>query len=108
MQSSLHDALELAYEKSLRQAGTIYDEERIRQLRLQLLLYGDENDQLHEQLAQGEDRIDEQKRTCRGLQEKLDVAKGSLETVHTDVRLKLREIETLKVVRRVSILSGNH
>ena len=94
-----HCALELAYEKSLRQTDVVYDEEKMRQLRLHILLLEDDNDHLHEQLTQGDDRIDELDRLASELQDSRDAVRGSLETAQSDLRLKSREIETLKVIR---------
>ena len=94
---SNHYPLELAYEKSLRQTNVVYDEERVRQLRMQILILEDENDSLHEQLAQGDVRADELERISQECQEELDTARSSLETVQSELRLKAREIETLRV-----------
>lgn len=94
--------LALAYEKSLKQTEIVYIVERTRQLRLQILLLEDENDQLHEQLAQGDGRIDGLNKLCSELQGSLDATQGSLETAQSDLRLRLREIETLKVLRQIT------
>lgn len=99
-----HYALALAYEKSLRQTDIVYVEETTRQLRLQILLSEDENDQLHEQLAQGDSRIDNLNTLCSELQGSLDATQGNLETAHSNLRLRLREIETIKVMRRINQL----
>lgn len=95
-------ALALAYEKSLRQTDIVYVEERSRQLRLQTLLLEDENDQLHEQLAQSDGRSDGLNTLCSELQGSLDATQGSLEMAQSDLRLRLREIETLKVMHRIT------
>lgn len=92
-----HHSLELAYEKSLRQTDVVYDEEKTRQLHLQILLLDDENDNLHDQLVLNGDRVDELERRCNGLKDSLDGAQNSLETAQSEMRLKSREIETLKV-----------
>ena len=92
-----HCALELAYEKSLQQTEAVYDEESARQLRKQILLLEDDNDNLHEQLASSDAHLDELQRVAEGLRSQLDVAHNSLESTHNDLRLKSREIETLKV-----------
>lgn len=97
-----HHALALAYEKSLKQTDVVYFDERMRQLRLQILLLEDENDQLHEQLAQGDDRIDGLNTLCSELQGSLHATQGSFDTAQSDLRLRLREIETLKVLHRIT------
>ncbi|KAL8828234.1 MAG: hypothetical protein Q9191_002704 [Dirinaria sp. TL-2023a] len=95
-----HYALELAYVKSLRQTDAVYDEERVRQLRMQILILEDEKDSLHEQLAQDDDRIDELEQNSEEYREQLDTARTSLETAQSELRLKTREIETLRVELR--------
>lgn len=97
-----HHALALAYEKSLKQTDVVYFDERMRQLRLQILLLEDENDQLLEQLAQGDDRIDGLNTLCSELQGRLHATQGSFDTAQSDLRLRLREIETLKVLHRIT------
>ena len=97
-----HYAFALAYEKSRKQTDIVYVEERTRQLRLHILLLKDDNDHLHEQLAQGDGRIDGLNTCCSELQGSLDATQGSLDTAQSDLRLRLREIETLKVLRRIT------
>ena len=97
-QHALHQSvLELAYEKRLRQTEALCDEERARQLHVQILLLEDDNNSLHEQLATDDDRQDELQKVAEELQSQLDSAHDSLESTQSDLRLKLREIETLKV-----------
>ena len=71
--------------------------EKARQLRVQLLLLEDDNDDLHAQLAQDDDRIDDLERRCQELQEALEACESKLESAQGDLRIKSREIETLKV-----------
>lgn len=71
--------------------------EKVRQLRVQLLLLEDDNDDLHAQLAQDDDRIDDSKRHNEKLQEALEACESKLESTQGDLRIKSREIETLKV-----------
>ena len=92
-----YSALELAYEKCLHQTNAIYDEERVRALRVQVYILEDENDQLQEQLALDQDRIDELEQLSDGRQGELNAAYDSLDVAQSDLRLKAREIETLKV-----------
>lgn len=71
--------------------------ERLRQLRLRTLLLEDENDELHTQLAHDDERMYEVERHNEELKEDLEVCQGSLVGAQGDLRLKTREIETLKV-----------
>ena len=91
-------SLELAYEKSLRQTNIIYEIESARQLRVRILLLEDENDDLHEQLALGDNRIDILERSVQDVQDQLEIAGESLQRVQSDLRMKTREVETLKVI----------
>ncbi|KAL8794713.1 MAG: hypothetical protein Q9195_002788 [Heterodermia aff. obscurata] len=90
-------AQELAYEKSLRQSEALFAEESARRLRAQILLLEDDNDNLHEQLIKDEERIDELTGVGEDLNSQLIRARNSLDSSHSDLRLKSREIETLKV-----------
>lgn len=94
--------MELAYEKKSRQVEGIGEVERLRQLRLQTLLLEDDNDDLHAQLAQEDERIDEVEKNNQELQEDLGVCQSSLEGAQGDLRMKTREIETLKVHSEIS------
>ena len=89
--------LELCYGKECRELEAICELERVRQLRVQLLLLEDDNDDLHAQLAQDDDRIDDLERRSRELQEALEACESKLESAQGDLRIKSREIETLKV-----------
>lgn len=71
--------------------------EKVRQLRVQLLLLEDDNDDLHAQLAQDDDRIDDLQTHNEELQEALEACESKLESTQGDLRIKSREIETLKV-----------
>lgn len=73
------------------------DEERARQLRVQIFQLEDDNNGLHEQLASGDARLDEFQNITEELQSQLDGARNNLESTNSDLRLKSREIETLKV-----------
>lgn len=97
-------ALELAYEKTCRQVEDVCDAERLRQLRIRTLLLEEDNDDLHTQLSQDDDRIDELERFNEQLQVDLEVCGGELESAQGDLRIKSREVETLKVFVTVSTI----
>ena len=67
---------------------------------MQILLLEDEKCHLHEQLAQDDDRIDDLEKSNCQLQDSLNAVRGSLDTACSDLRLKLREVDTLKVPGR--------
>lgn len=89
--------VELAYEKSLQQIEFLCQEESARRLRVQILLLKDKNDSLHNQLAQENNRTGELTKIGQGLRAQLHTSLNSLENLQSDLRLKSREIETLKV-----------
>ncbi|KAA6413411.1 MAG: hypothetical protein FRX48_03157 [Lasallia pustulata] len=89
-------SLELAYEKSLRQTDIVYGTESARQLRVRIILLEDENDDLHDQLALGDDRIDVLETSVQEVQDQLEIAGESLQRAQSDFRIKTREVETLK------------
>ncbi|KAL8703277.1 MAG: hypothetical protein Q9201_003540 [Fulgogasparrea decipioides] len=89
-------ALDLAYEKCLHQHEILQEDERFRKLRIQLLILGDENDHLHTQAADTDDyiqRLEHGQNAVRGRVQKLE---ASLESAQGELRIKSREIETLK------------
>lgn len=90
-------ALELAYEKTCRQVENVCDAERLRQLRVHILLLEEDKDDLHTQLFQNDDRIDHLEGFNEQLQVDLELCGGKLESAQGDLRIKSREIETLKV-----------
>lgn len=91
-------SLELAYERSMRQTDIVYKIESARQLRLRIFLLEDENDDLHEQLAFSDDRIDVLEKCVQDVQDQLEIAGQSILRVQSDLRVKTREAETLKVI----------
>jgi peptidoglycan hydrolase CwlO-like protein len=97
-QQTLHtQSLELAYEKTLRGFDLAVEEEKARRLRLGILLLEDENDDLHAQLAQDDDRIDHLEEDAQALQSQLDTMEGETERLRAELRMKSREVEKLKV-----------
>ena len=90
-------AFELAYERTCHQLEAICDAEKLRQLRVRTLLLEEDKDDLHSQMSQYDDCIDELERFNERLQKDLDVYCGKLESAQGDLRIKSREIETLKV-----------
>ena len=94
-------ALELAYETSCREVEYIHSDENARRSLVQQMLLEAERDDLHEKLAHKEDRIEELESHTQELQGTLDGTLSELEIAHSDARIRLREIETLKVESRL-------
>ncbi len=90
-------ALELAYEKCLHQQHVVQEAERHRRLRVQLLLLEDHNDNLQAQIADDNDYVHRMEENQDALRVKFTRAETSLETTQAELRIKNREIETLKV-----------
>lgn len=105
-QLSNTERLELAYQESLRTSDLIVKDEGARRLRLQILLLEDENDDLHEQLAIDDDRIDGLELEREELQRQVDDAEAESRRQDTELRLHARELSNMKVCgmtsRRVS------
>ncbi|KIW59331.1 hypothetical protein PV05_03785 [Exophiala xenobiotica] len=97
MAQSIQSAqLELVYERALREAERIYEEERVRALRVQLLLSEYDNDELHEQAERHGDEREFLEETNEELRAHL--ADVQVELVQTQVELKarLRDLDHLK------------
>lgn len=90
-------AFELAYERTCRQVENVCDAERLRQLRVSTMLLEEDNDDLHTQLSQEDDRIDDLEKFNEQLRVDLEVCGGRFESAQGDLRVKSREVETLKV-----------
>ncbi|KAL8855636.1 MAG: hypothetical protein Q9178_007725 [Gyalolechia marmorata] len=103
-------ALELAYEKCLHQQHTIQEAERHRRLRVQLLLLEYHNDNLQAQIADDNDYVQRMEQNQDALRVRFTKAETSLETTQGELRIKNREIETLKAelssLHRVTIDSN--
>ncbi|KAH8820981.1 hypothetical protein F5884DRAFT_766082 [Xylogone sp. PMI_703] len=89
--------LEVAYQESLRKTDMIVQDEAARRLRLQILLLENQNDELHEQLAVGEERIDGLEEEGERLQLELQAAQDYSSHYANELRLKERELNNLKV-----------
>lgn len=87
----------MAYERAILETKTIYNEEEARRFRVQILLLEDEKDDLHSQLAQSDQRVDQLETIEVRIQNELTMAAKSLEKVRLDLRAKSRENELLKV-----------
>ena len=89
-------ALESAYERSLQEFENVLRDEKARQLRLQMLLLRDENDDLSAQLATDDEHLEELVAYCKNIETQLEITGDGLQTAQSNMRIKMREIETLK------------
>ncbi|EXJ76445.1 uncharacterized protein A1O5_00953 [Cladophialophora psammophila CBS 110553] len=88
--------LELAYERTLRDADRIYEEERARGMRVQLLLLEHENDGLQEEAESGEDQQHHLRETNEELQGRLAEVEADLQQAQMDLKARLRDLEYLR------------
>ena len=96
-QSLETQTLVLAYEKACRQVEMTCESECARQLRLQTLLLEHEIEELHGQLAHGDERIDDLEQIVLDLQGDVKAGEKSFNTVQGSLRMKIREVDSLKV-----------
>ncbi|KAL8930881.1 MAG: hypothetical protein Q9208_000422 [Pyrenodesmia sp. 3 TL-2023] len=89
-------ALELAYEKSLHEHDITHESEEYRRLRVQLLLLELDKDDLHAQIAEDDDYFRRAEVDQDALKERINQMEARLEKAQGELRMKAREIETLK------------
>ncbi|MCJ1389789.1 hypothetical protein MMC18_002646 [Xylographa bjoerkii] len=90
------NALEIAYEKCLFQSELLYEEEKARRLRMNLILLEDDNDELQEQLLIEDRRNGDLETSLESIQSRLDAMENDAERLRGELRMKNREVETLK------------
>ena len=66
-------------------------------MRLRILLLEDENDELHEQLAIEDDRIDNLEEECSELRKRVEEVEIEKQCRETELKTRAREISNLKV-----------
>ncbi|OQU94674.1 hypothetical protein CLAIMM_01004 [Cladophialophora immunda] len=103
-QSIQSTKLELNYERALRDAERIYEEERVRGLRIQLLLLEHENDELQEQAESGEDEQHHLQEVNEELNGRLADAEADFQQAQMDLKARLRDLEYLKT--EVNVLNA--
>ena len=89
--------MEAIYDKAHHDSDSICSQELNRKLRIRIRLLESEIHDLHKQLTEDDDHILNLDSAREAAQQELSVVCEILEAVNTDVRLKSREIETLKV-----------
>ncbi|KAF2147261.1 uncharacterized protein K452DRAFT_314462 [Aplosporella prunicola CBS 121167] len=97
LQQALQTAqLELDLERSHRIVEGVARDEDIRKLRCQILLLEDENDELHDQLAEEESRADRLEGTLDDSLEQLKVKEAEVLRLQNELRVKARASDTMK------------
>lgn len=87
----------MTYSQSCGKYESICDAEKARQLRLQILLLENENNELYSELAQSDERIEELENYAEHEREEWEVATEQLDSTQKNLRIRSREVETLKV-----------
>jgi chromosome segregation ATPase len=90
--------LEMAYQEALWSADLIIKDESARRLRLRILLLENENNELHEQLALADDRIDGLEQEGEDIRAQLEVAQEDSGRHEAELRIQTRELKNLKVM----------
>ena len=90
-------AHELSHERSIFQSKLVCSEEAARRLRVQIILLGDEREDLYAQLLQSDTRSDELELLLDDAHHGIRVLEEDDEQLRNELRLKNREVETLKV-----------
>ena len=92
-QSIKSTQLEQAYERALHAAERIYEEERVRALRVQLLLLEDENDELQERLDDNDEQLNKAEDNTDDLRQELGEVVEELQQVQTELKARTRDVE---------------
>jgi chromosome segregation ATPase len=87
----------MTYQETLRNAELIIKDEGARRLRLRIFMLENENNDLHEQLALGDDRIDVLEQEGQELRGQLDHAQEDVLRQENELRTQARELNNLKV-----------
>ena len=87
----------------MRKADFIIKDEGSRRLRLRILLLESENDDLHEQLALADDRIDILEQDCEKVRAEQEHAEADACRYENELRVQTRELSNLKVRRLCSL-----
>ena len=88
--------LEQAYERALRQCEEIYELERQRQLRVQILLLEDENHSLRNQAAENEIKVEDLELSNDDICHQLAEVEADLQQAEIELRSRTRELESYK------------
>ena len=98
--------LEMKYQATLRNSELIIKDEGSRRLRLRILLLENENDELHEQLALDDDRIDALEQEGEDLRAQLERALEEASRHESASRVQARELNNLKASPSILLICG--
>lgn len=87
---------EQAYERALRQCEEIYELERQRQLRVQIMLLEDENDALQDQVAVDKIKVEDLEMGNDDTRHQLAEVEADLQQAEVELRSRTRELESYK------------
>jgi septal ring factor EnvC (AmiA/AmiB activator) len=85
--------LEQVYERALREAERIYEGERVRALRVQLLLLEDENDELRERIDENDVELNKAEDNNDELRQQVEEASEELQQVQMELKARMRDVE---------------
>jgi hypothetical protein len=89
--------LDAAYNKSVQNTNLLIKDEAARRLQLRILLLENENDELQEKLALGDDRIDLLERAGDELRVQMESAREEERRQVNDLKAQTRELHNLRV-----------
>ncbi|RMZ92014.1 hypothetical protein DV736_g743, partial [Chaetothyriales sp. CBS 134916] len=87
---------EQTYQESVRSIERVFEEERARELRVQLLLLEDENDMLQAELEQCDANMERLEDSNADMRDELVDTKAQLVQVQTDLKMRLRDLEHVR------------
>ena len=97
----------MSLERSKHLVEAVAKDEEIRKLRVSQCLLQDDNNDLHEQLAEEQARADELENALDEALAQLDEQRASGEAAHNQIRLQAREVANLKVSLNNAIKSNS-
>ena len=97
--------VELGFESSKHALDLVFNDETTRLSGLRILLLENENDDLHHQLAEDDNRIDSLEHGTQNLQSKVETLEADLLTANAELRIRDREMDNLKVGKCPDTLS---
>lgn len=87
----------MAYQETLRNTELIVQEERSRKLRVRIVMLENDNDDLNETIAAGDDRIELLEQDGDELRAQLEQARQELLHHEANLRSQARELSNVKV-----------
>lgn len=88
--------LEHVYQRCLREAERICEDEKVRNLRVQVLLLEDENDELQEKIDNSNDEVEKLEESNDEMRTRLGDVEAELERLSNELKARLRDIDHYK------------